>query len=333
MSINRRSVLGLLGASAALGVQGLAPDALAQQYPDRPIRVIVPFPPGGSLDGGPRIVSQQVNARHGWTIVIDNRPGGGGQLGSVAGKQAAPDGYTLTAVNGVTHGSASAIKADLGYDPNKDFEPIILLADAPMVMLVRSDIPANTVPEFIELLKKNPGKFNYGSGGFGTQHHLAAAMLLDQAGLRPDIATHVPAKGLALAVTDLLGGSVQFMISSVGPAWQHVDAGKLRALAVTSPKRLSRLPHLPTMVELGFRDFEILAWTGLAGPVGTPKAVVSRWNEVANEALKDPQVQKQLAGYDLEPRGGTPAEFAAFIAREVERYKKLGTATGLLAAK
>jgi tripartite-type tricarboxylate transporter receptor subunit TctC len=158
-------------------------------------------------------------------------------------------------------------------------------------------------------------------------------MLLDQAGLRPDIATHVPAKGLALAVTDLLGGSVQFMISSVGPAWQHVDAGKLRALAVTSPKRLSRLPHLPTMVELGFRDFEILAWTGLAGPVGTPKAVVSRWNEVANEALKDPQVQKQLAGYDLEPRGGTPAEFAAFIAREVERYKKLGTATGLLAAK
>ncbi|MPZ56049.1 MAG: tripartite tricarboxylate transporter substrate binding protein [Rhizobiales bacterium] len=332
MSINRRSVLELISAFAALGgIQGLAPSAFAQQYPDRPVRIIVPFPPGGSLDGAPRIVSQFVNAKHGWTIIIDNRAGAAGQTGTVAGKNSAADGYTLIAINGVTHGSASAIKRDPGYDPVKDFAPIVLLGDAPLVMLVRSDIPARTVPEFIALLKKNPGKFNYGSGGFGTQHHLAVAMLLDQGGLPANIATHVPAKGLALAITDLLAGNVQFMISSVGPAWQHVAAGKLRALAVTSAKRLKRLPDLPTMVELGFRDFEILAWSGLAAPAGTPDATLARWNEIANEALAEADVRKQLAGYDLDARGGTRAEFAEFISRERARYLALGNNTGLLA--
>jgi tripartite-type tricarboxylate transporter receptor subunit TctC len=331
--VSRRSALEFIGGSAVLGaLQALPSSASAQQYPDRPIHIIVPFPPGGSLDGAPRIVAQQIAARHGWSIVTDNRPGAGGQLGTVLGKQAAPDGYLLTAINGVTHGSASAIKSDLGYDPIKDFAPIILLADAPMVLLVRSELPVQTVPEFLDLLRKQPGRLNYGSGGFGTQHHLAAAMLLDQAGLPPDTATHVPSRGLALAITDMLAGSVQFIISSVGPAWQHVSAGKLRALAVTGPKRLTRLPELPTFVELGFRDFEILAWSGLAGPAGTPQAVITRWNVAANQALTDANVQKQLAGFDLDARGGTPEEFADFIAREIVRYKRLGENTGLLKA-
>lgn len=331
MSISRRAVLELVSASAvAGGLQALPSVALAQQYPDRPVRIIVPFPPGGSLDGAPRIVAQHVIARQGWTVVVENRAGAGGQIGTVAAVEAAADGYTLLGVNGVTHGSASAIKRQLGYDPIKDFAPIVLIGDAPMVLLVRSDLPARTVPEFVELLRQRPGQLNYGSGGFGTQHHLAAAMLLDQAGLRPDIATHVPSQGLALAVTDLLTGNTQFMISSVGPAWQHVTAGKLRALAVTSPKRIARLPDLPTMVELGFRDFEILAWSGLAARTGTPGAIVARWNEVANQALADAVVQKQLAGFDFEARGGTPVEFAAFIAREVVRYKRLGENAKLL---
>jgi tripartite-type tricarboxylate transporter receptor subunit TctC len=189
-----------------------------------------------------------------------------------------------------------------------------------------------TLPEFLDLLRKQPGKLNYGSGGFGTQHHLAAAMLLDKAGLPPNIATHVPSRGLALAITDMLAGSVQFIISSVGPAWQHVAAGKFRALAVTSPKRLTRFPDLPTMVELGFRDFEILAWSGLAAPAGTPQSIVTRWNAAVNQALTDANVQKQLAGFDFDPRGGTPAEFADFIAREIVRYRGLGESAGLLKA-
>ncbi len=330
MMISRRSLIELIGASAVSG--GLPSIASAQQYPDKPIHIVVPFPPGGSLDGAPRIVAQHIVARNGWSIVVDNRPGAGGQLGSVIGKQAPPDGYLLTAINGVTHGSAAALKRDLGYDPIKDFVPIILIADAPMVVLVSSELPVRTVPEFLDLLRKQPGKLNYGSGGFGTQHHLAAAMLLDKAGLPPSIATHVPSRGLALAITDMLAGSVQFIISSVGPAWQHVAAGKFRALAVTSPKRLTRFPDLPTMVELGYRDFEILAWSGLAAPAGTPQSIVTRWNEAVNQALTDANVQKQLAGFDFDPRGGTPAEFAGFIAREIVRYRGLGESAGLLKA-
>jgi len=331
MLISRRSVLELIGGSALVGgLQALPSAASAQQYPQKPVHIIVPFAPGGSLDGVPRAVAQEISSRLGWTVIVDNRPGAGSQTGTIAGKQAAPDGYTLTAINGVSHGSASALKADLGYDPIKDFTPIILTADAPLGLVVRSDLPVKSVAEFIDLLRKEPGKLNYGSGGFGTQHHLASAMLFDQAGLRPDVATHVPNKGLALALNDLLAGSIQFIIASVGPAWQHVASGKLRALAVTGTKRMEQFPEIPTMVELGFRDFELLAWSGLAAPAGTPQAIINQWNQAANQALKDGNVKKQLAGYDFQPRGGTPAEFASFIERDIARYRRLGQNAGLL---
>lgn len=335
MSINRRLALQHLAATAATagGIYGLPAGASAQQYPDKPVRIIVPFAPGGSLDGAPRVVSLRISAVLGWPIVIDNRVGGGGLIGTLAGKQAAPDGYTLTAINGVTHGSSLAIKADVGYDPIKDFAPIILLGDAPLALLVRSDVPARTLSEFLNLLKKNPDKYNYGSGGFGTQHHLAVAMMLHQANLPLNIAAHVPAKGLALAINDLLTGSTQFIISSVGPAWQFVDEGKLRPLAITSAKRLERLPDLPTMAELGFRDFEMLAWSGLAAPAGTPQPILARWNTVANEALTDPGVRKQLAGFDLDARGGTQDEFADFLTSEMTSYRKLGANAGFLTGK
>jgi tripartite-type tricarboxylate transporter receptor subunit TctC len=334
MSINRRLVLQYLAATAtAGGMYGLPTGASAQQYPDKPVRIIVPFAPGGSLDGAPRVVSLRISAVLGWPIVIDNRVGGGGLIGTLAGKQAAPDGYTLTAINGVTHGSSLAIKTDVGYDPIKDFAPIILLGDAPLALLVRSDVPARTLAEFLDLLKKNPDKYNYGSGGFGTQHHLAVAMMLHQANLPLNIAAHVPAQGLALAINDLLTGSTQFIISSVGPAWQFVDEGKLRPLAITSAKRLERLPDMPTMAELGFRDFEMLAWSGLAAPAGTPQPILARWNAVANEALMDPGVRKQLAGFDLDARGGTQAEFADFLTREMTSYRKLGANAGFLTGK
>jgi tripartite-type tricarboxylate transporter receptor subunit TctC len=307
--------------------------AIAQTYPERPVRIIVPFAAGGSLDGAPRIVAQNINTRTGWPIVIENRVGGGGQVGTMAGKQAAPDGYTLTAINGVSHGSALALRKDLGYDPVNDFVPIILLAAAPLVLLVRSEIGVKSLDQFIDYLKKNAGKLNYGSGGVGTQHHLAVAMLFDQTRLPKDIAAHVPYQGLALAINDLISGNVQFMISSVGPAWQHVASGKLTPLAVTSPKRIAQLKDLPTMAELGLKDFEMLAWSGLAGPVGTPPEIVSRWNAEANIALKDESVKKQLANFDYETYGGTPEDFRQYILQEQKRYLKLGTSTGLLQQK
>jgi tripartite-type tricarboxylate transporter receptor subunit TctC len=335
MSMNRRLVLQHLAATAATasGIYGAPTGAFAQQYPDKPVRIIVPFAAGGSLDGAPRVVSLHISSVLGWSIVIDNRVGGGGLIGTLAGKQAAPDGYTLTAINGVTHGSSLAIKSDVGYDPIADFAPIVLIGDAPLALLVRSDIPARTLVEFLDLLKKNPDKYNYGSGGFGTQHHLAVAMMLHQAGLPLNIAAHVPAQGLALAINDLLTGSTQFIISSIGPAWQFVDEGKLRPLAITSAKRLERLPKMPTMAELGFRDFVMLAWSGLAAPAGTPQPILARWNAAVNDALADPNVRKQLAGFDLDARGGTQAEFADFLKREMASYRKLGASAGFLAAK
>lgn len=327
----RREALSAIAATSLLAMMPRA--SFAQSYPERPVRIIVPFAAGGSLDGAPRIVSQNINARTGWPIVIENRVGGGGQVGTIAGKQATPDGYTLTAINGVSHGSTLALRKDVGYDPVNDFVPIILLAAAPMVLLVRSEIGVKSLGDFIEYLKKNAGKLNYGSGGVGTQHHLAVAMLFEQTKLPKDIAAHVPYQGLALAINDLISGNVQFMISSVGPAWQHVTAGKLTPLAVTSPKRIAQLPNLPTMAELGLKDFEMLAWSGLAAPVGTPPEIINRWNAEANISLKDEGVKKQLANFDYETYGGTPDDFRRYIIQEQKRYLDLGASTGLLSQK
>ena len=326
--LTRRQIASGIAATTLL--TGGSRTTFAQTYPDKPIRIIVPFAVGGSLDGAPRIVSQHINARNGWPIVIENRVGGGGQVGTIAGKQAPSDGYTLTAINGVSHGSALALRKDVGYDPVSDFEPVVLLAAAPMVLLVRSEIGVKSVEEFIEYLKANPGKLNYGSGGVGTQHHLAVAMLFDQTRLPQDIAVHVPYQGLALAINDLVSGNVQFMISSVGPAWQHVATGKLTALAVTSPKRIHHLPNLPTMAEFGLKDFEMLAWSGLAAPVGTPLEIIKRWNAEVNTSLQDEGVRKQLANFDFEAYGGTPDDFRQYIVKEQKRYLKLGASTGLL---
>jgi tripartite-type tricarboxylate transporter receptor subunit TctC len=305
----------------------------AQSYPERTVRIIVPFAAGGSLDGAPRIVSQYISGRTGWPIVIENRVGGGGQVGTLAGKNAPADGYNLIAINGVSHGSALALKRDVGYDPINDFVPIILLAAAPLVLLVRSELGVSSLAEFIEFIKKNPGKLNYGSGGVGTQHHLAVAMLFDQSKLPGDIAAHVPYQGLALAINDLISGSVQFMISSIGPASQHVTSGRLRPLAISSRNRVPHLPEVPTMIELGLKDFEMLAWSGLAAPVGTPPDIIRRWNNESNTALKDETVRKQLANFDFETYGGSPEDFRQFILQEQTRYLNLGKNTGLLSSR
>jgi tripartite-type tricarboxylate transporter receptor subunit TctC len=328
MRIDRRSALKLLTAPALIANLRALP-LNAEQYPAKPIRIIVPYPAGGPYDGIPRIVAQNINAQLGWPIVVDNRTGASGIIGVMAAKQAAPDGHTFVVVTTSTHGSMPALKRNLSYDPVRDFAPIVLMADASLVLLVRDELPAHSVAQLIAMLRAKPGQLNYSTGGYGSPHHLATMTLFHRAGLPQSIAVHVPFAGLAPALMALLGGNVQFMITSTGAATQHIASGKLRPLAITSLKRSPRLPDVPTMAELGFPGFEVVAWCGLAAPAGTPDAVVARWNELVNEALRDRKVRDQIAALDYEIRGGTASEFTEFLTLDISRYKKLAEDMGL----
>ena len=328
MRIDRRSALKLLTAPALIGNLRALPSN-AEQYPAKPIRIIVPYPAGGPYDGIPRIVAQNISAQLGWSIVVDNRTGASGVIGVMAAKQAAPDGHTLVVVTTSTHGSMPALKRNLSYDPVRDFSPIVLMADASLVLLVRDELPAHSVAQLIEMLRTKPGQLNYSTGGYGSPHHLATMTLFYRAGLPQNIAVHVPFAGLAPALMALLGGNVQFMITSTGAATQHIASGKLRPLAITSLNRSPRLPDVPTMAELGFPGFEVVAWCGLAAPAGTPDAVVARWNELVNGALRDPKVRDQISALDYEIRGGTASEFTEFLTLDISRYKKLAEDMGL----
>ena len=329
MRIDRRAAVKLFAAPLLLGgLPALSTRACAEQYPSKPIRIIVPYPAGGPYDGIPRIIAQWINAQQGWSIVIDNRTGATGVIGVMAAKQATPDGHTLVVATTSTHGSMPALKRNLSYDPVKDFAPIVLMADAPLVLLVRDELPVRSVAELIAMLRAKPGQLNYSTGGYGSPHHLATMTLFHRAALPQDIAVHVPFAGLAPALMALLAGNVQFMITSTGAATQHIG-GKLRALATTSRERSPRLPDVPTMAELGYPNFEVAPWCGLSAPAGTPDAVVARWNELVNEALRDPKVREQITALDYDIRGGTIAQFVEFLAQDISRYKKLAEDMGL----
>ncbi len=330
MHLNRRHAVGLLAAPALIAsLRPISSGAGAEPYPAKPIRVIVPYPAGGPYDGIPRIIAQWISARQGWSIVIDNRTGATGLIGVMAAKQAPPDGHTLVVVTTSTHGSMPALKRNLAYDAIKDFAPVVLLAEAPLVLLVREDLPVHSVEQLVQMMRDKPGQLNYSTGGYGSPHHLATITLFHRAGLPQNIAVHVPFAGLAPALTALLGGNVQFMITSTGAATPHIVSGKLRPLAITSQKRSPRLPDVPTMAELGYSGFEVLAWCGLAAPAGTPDAIVTRWNELANEALSDPKLRDQISALDYDIRGGTAQQFAQFLALDISRYQKLAEAMGL----
>jgi tripartite-type tricarboxylate transporter receptor subunit TctC len=301
----------------------------AEPYPGKPVRIIVPYPAGGPYDGIPRLIAQWIGAQHGWSIVIDNRSGATGMIGVVAAKQAPADGHTLVVVTTSTHGSMPALKRNLAYDAVKDFAPIVLMADAALVLLVRDDLPVRSVAQLVEMMRKQPGRLNFSTGGYGSPHHLATMTLFYRAGLPQNIAVHVPFAGLAPALMALLSGNAQFMITSTGAATPHIASGKLRPLVTTGLKRSPRLPEVPTMAELGYAGFEVLAWCGLAAPAGTPEPIVARWNELANAALRDPTLRGQISALDYEIRGGTPTEFAAFMTLDISRYTRLAQDMGL----
>ena len=324
MQVRPPALIRRIAAFAMIALTG-APWCAAQVpgYPDRPIKLVVPIAAGGPFDIVPRIVLQDITEQHGWTFIVENRAGADGQIGVQAAKRAPADGYTLLAMSSITHGAAPAYKQSLGYDAVNDFVPIVLLGDAPMALLVKKDLPVNTLAEFVALLKAQPGKLNYGSGGHSSMHFFATAMLMQRAGLAHDIAAHVPFTGMGPAMQALLAGSFDFMFGSGGPAAQNIETGAIRALAISGDVRSPRLPGVPTMAEQGFPGFKLVAWIGLAAAAGTPQVVIDLISRHANAALRKPPVRERIAAIDYEARGGTPAEFAALVGADIAQYNKL----------
>jgi len=295
--------------------------SLAQGYPTKPIRLIVPFPAGGATDLFARTLSQKMGEKLGTTLVIDNKPGAGGAIGSDMEAKAPPDGYTLLLATTSTHSIGPAITPKLPYDTVRDFTPIAHVGDAPSIMLVPNNSPAKTVREWIDYAKKNPGKLNYASSGNGTIVQLTAELFKSQADV---FVTHIPYKGTALAIPDLITGKVDVLFDSLPTGMPHVRDGRLRALGVTTLKRSPLAPELPPIADV-LPGFESNTWFGLYGPKGLPADMVARINTAANQSLSDPEVRDKLARLGIEPTTSTPAQLASLVAADAAKWKQIIT--------
>ncbi|MEY2874037.1 MAG: hypothetical protein RLZZ373_1408 [Pseudomonadota bacterium] len=316
MKIVRQTLLGLVALTAVVASAGVQ----AQAWPAKPIRLVVPFPPGGGTDIIARETSQRVAASTGWTFVIDNKSGAGGNLGVDAAAKSPADGYTI--VIGQTSNLAinSTLYAKMPYDSQKDLAPIVLLAHAPLVMVTGSGSPYKTLAEVVTAAKAKPGQLNFASPGNGTVAHLTSELFQKAAGIQTQ---HVPYKGANQALTDVISGNVELYMSSVPTLIGHIKQGKLRALAVTSAKRVDDIPTVPTINESGYKGFDATTWFGLLAPAGTPKDVIARLNAEFNKALKHPELFKRLSDEGADPAGGTPEQFAALIKDEIPRWGKV----------
>ena len=313
-----------LASTLLLACLPLAAAAQAGSFPDKPIRIVVPFPPGGATDAAARLVAVKMGEHWGQPVVVDNRAGAGGNVGSDLVAKAPPDGYTL--VMGVTgsHAINTSLYSRMPYDPVADFVAISQVAVVPNVLVVHPSVPAKNLAELMALAKKEPGKLNYASLGNGTAAHLGMEMLKSEGGV--DI-THVPYKGSAPAVSDLLAGQVQMMVDGLPSALPHVKAGKLRAIALTSLRRAPSLPDLPTIAET-YPGFYADAWSGLFAPKSTPQPVVDKLSAEVQRILKLPDVREKLTALGAEPVGSTQAEFAAHVKREIDKWAKVVKTSG-----
>jgi tripartite-type tricarboxylate transporter receptor subunit TctC len=307
----------LIWAMVALGLPGIGP-ASAQSYPDKPIKLVVPFPPGGPTDYMARLVALRLSADLG-QVVIDNRAGAGGTIAAKAVAAAEPDGYTLLYGSSATLGIAPALYKNVDYDAIKSFAPIALVSHVPFVLGVAADLPANTLREFIAYAKAHPGKLNFGAT-IGTPPHLVGELFKVTTGT--DI-FYVPYKGAAQAMTDLLAGQMHMTIEGVTTLLAHIQSGKVRALAVMSPQRIPALPDVPTMIELGYSQFPPASWTGVLGPAGTPAAVVGKLNIAINNGLQAPEITANFVKLGAQAKVGSPADFADFIAAEAPKWAAL----------
>jgi tripartite-type tricarboxylate transporter receptor subunit TctC len=317
-----RSILLLLGIVFLL-------ETHAQEWPTKAVRIIVPFPPGGSADLLPRHVGEKLSQQWGQPVIVDNRPGAAGNMGAAVAYQAEPDGYTLLSAPPPPLVINRLLYPKLGYDSTQ-FVPMSVIAAIPNVLLVNPKVTAASVEEFIKLVKSNPGKLNYASQGNGTTSHLTTELFKSMAGGKegPLRIAHVPYKGTAPALADLLGGQVDLMFDNLGVSLPHVRSGKLKALAVASRARVSSLPGTPTVAE-SLPGFEAVAWFGIVGPPKTPAAIAEKVATGVAEALKNPEVLRRLAEMAAEPMGLTPAATAAFMKQETERWSGVIRSAGV----
>jgi tripartite-type tricarboxylate transporter receptor subunit TctC len=304
------------------GLTLFAPAAAAQSYPDRPIRLISPNPAGGANDTIVRIIAARMSPLLGGSFIIDNRGGAGGKIGAEAVARAAPDGYTLLAGSVSTHSFAPLMPPKPGYDPIKDFEPISLFALVQNVLVVTPSLPAASVSELIALAKAQPGKLNYASGGPGSTSHFAVAMFVALAGIQNDT-VHVPYKGGAPAMTATIANDTQFYFGPMAGMVPFIEAGSVKALAVSGEARSPTLPQVPTMAEAGMPKYKAIGWFGLLAPAGTPAAIVARLSDAVAEAVKSPEVITGLRVQGIEPASSRPAAFAAFVREQLDLHKKL----------
>jgi tripartite-type tricarboxylate transporter receptor subunit TctC len=305
----------LLAVVLALGMSG----TIAQGYPARPVTILNGFPPGGATDTVLRQIAAKLSERVGQPVVIENRAGAAGTIAGAAVARAEPDGHTLLFGVAANLAVAPATMKSPPYDPAKAFTPVIEIARGPYIWMVKPDVPAKSMREFVEWARRSAGKVNYGSPGQGSVHHLASEMLKQSLGLQM---THVPYKGGSTAYTAMLAGEIDAMFDSMPTPLVHIRSGKIRALAVTGSKRLGALPEVPTLAEQGVPGIDVHFWWGLVGPAGLPKPIVDRLNAEVTRALMDPDLKGTLGKWDIEANPGTPEAFGAFIAQESVRWRE-----------
>jgi tripartite-type tricarboxylate transporter receptor subunit TctC len=303
----------------------IATVASAQSYPNRAIRLVVPFPAAGTTDILARAAAQKLTEAFGQSVVVDNRPGAAGNIGSDLVAKSAPDGYTLLMGTVGTHAINPSLYSKMPYDHVKDFVPVVLVAGVPNVLVVNPALPVNSVADLIKLAKDKPGQINFASSGSGTSIHLSGELFKTMAGV--DI-THIPYKGSSPALTDLMGGQVQIMFDNLPSALPQIKAGKLRAIAVTSLKRAPVLPDVPTISESGLPGFEASSWFGVLAPAGTPAPIVARINAEVNKWLQSTDARERLLSQGAEAAGGSPEQFANHIRAESEKWAKVVKASG-----
>jgi tripartite-type tricarboxylate transporter receptor subunit TctC len=301
-----------------------APPSSAQTYPSRPIRVIVPFSPGGAVDGPMRLIAEELSKRLGQGVIVDNKPGAGATIGAETVAKSAPDGYTLLLAS-QTNAISASLYPQLSFDPVEDFAPVSLIGREPGVLVVHPSLPVNTLQEFIAYVKARPGQVNYASSGNGSGQHLFAALLASMTGMSLN---HIPYRGSSQATTDLLGGRVQMSMPGMAGMLGHIRSGKLRALAVTGARRASQLPDVPTVAEAGVPGFEAYVWMGLLAPKATPPAVIDRIHRELIAVLASDNVMRYMANASIEIVGSSPAEFGAFFHAEKDRWGKIVRETG-----
>ena len=311
---------------AALAFSLLSLPALAQHYPTKPVRIVVPFAPGGGSDFIARFMAQRLTETLGSQVIVENKPGAGGVLGIEQGVKSPPDGYTLTLI--ASSYTVNPCIYKLNFDPVADITPIIQLSQGPLLVVVNPKLPVKTIKELIALAKSKPGEVTFASSGQGSVIHLATELFASTAKVKMN---HIPYKGTGPALTDTLAGQTNVFFSSTANAMPHVKAGKLRAVAVTTAKRIPALPEVPTVAESGLPGYDVVLWHGLIGPKGLPRAVVDRINGEVTKSLKLKETAEQLQNDGVAPAGGTPEQFAAQIRKEIGIWRKVAADAGVKA--